>query len=531
MKEDYGRMSYNNYGNDEIDILKLLKQLFSIKNVIVMAIVGIAFAISAFLYSSIALPELYTSSIDMYVNSSVDSQNQGQQQQTGQATMATLGMSRNLADSYVVLLNNNVIMEEVGEELLKMYTPEQINQYFPLATRDNGDYYIKAGAIKSCYNISVVDETEVINVTTTAQDPVLVANMCNALAKVAPDYLKQYVNAGSIEPIGGAQIPSSKSYPNNGGNAMKGLLAGIFLVCFILVVRILLDTKIKDTDDFKEKFDTPVLGEIPLISDGNNKSSIQKLVKYKKAETDKNNNGSVNMDSFQATEAFNSLCNNLTVTMNMNDEKVIVISSPEMSDGKSTVSLNLAKAMAKMGNKVLLMDMDLRRPSIHKKLNMANKNGVINLMGKIENINNCTHKNVVDGLDIIFSGGISPNPSEMLASKKMNDIVNKFKEVYDYIIIDSPPVNVVTDACIISQLSGGIVVVLRSNVAHYDDFKKTVENVDIARGKIVGVVINGVDDNTVKYGKKYKYGYKKGYYKYGYYTSNTENNDKTPKEA
>ena len=90
----------------------------------------------------------------------------------------------------------------------------------------------------------------------------------------------------------------------------------------------------------------------------------------------------------------------------------------------------------------------------------------------------------------------------MLASKKMNDIVNKFKEVYDYIIIDSPPVNVVTDACIISQLSGGIVVVLRSNVAHYDDFKKTVENVDIARGKIVGVVINGVDDNTVKYGKK-----------------------------
>ena len=147
MKEDYGRMSYNNYGNDEIDILKLLKQLFSIKNVIVMAIVGIVFAISAFLYSSIALPELYTSSIDMYVNSSVDSQNQGQQQQTGQATMATLGMSRNLADSYVVLLNNNVIMEEVGEELLKMYTPEQINQYFPLATRDNGDYYIKAGAM------------------------------------------------------------------------------------------------------------------------------------------------------------------------------------------------------------------------------------------------------------------------------------------------------------------------------------------------------------------------------------------------
>ena len=81
------------------------------------------------------------------------------------------------------------------------------------------------------------------------------------------------------------------------------------------------------------------------------------------------------MDSFQATEAFNSLCNNLTVTMNMNDEKVIVISSPEMSDGKSTVALNLAKAMAKMGNKVLLMDMDLRRPSIHKKYKYGYKKG------------------------------------------------------------------------------------------------------------------------------------------------------------
>lgn len=526
MKKDYNGISYSNYENDEIDIIKLLKQLFKIRNIIIMAVVGIVFAISAFLYSSLVLPELYTSSIDMYVNSGVSNQNQGQQ--TSETTMATLGMSRNLADSYVVLLNNNVVMEEVGEELLKIYTPEQIGKYFPLANRENGDYYIKTDAIKSCYNISVVDKTEVINVITTAQDPVLAANMCNALAKVAPDYLRQYLNAGSIEPIGGAQIPTRKSYPNNVANAMKGLLAGVFLVIFVLVVRILMDTKIKDTDNFKEKFDYPVLGEIPLITNGKNKGSVKLLQKDKKQPIPE----SIYIEnSFQATEAFNAFSNNLIVTMNMNDEKVIVISSPEMSDGKSTVALNLAKSMAKMGNKVLLVDMDLRRPSIHKKLNMPNKKGIIDLLGKVDNINSFTHKGIEDGLDIILSGGVSPNPSEMLSSKKMTDIISKFKDIYDYIIIDSPPINVVTDACIISQLSAGIVVVLRSNVAHYDDFKKTVENVEVARGKIVGVVINGVEDSSVKYGKKY--GYKKGYYKYGYYnTTDIKNkNEASTKEA
>ena len=509
MRSDYNNNEVYTKFDDEIDIIKLLKRLFTLNNIIIMIAVGIIAGSAAFAYSKFVLPELFTSEVSLYVNSStVRTDNNGYYNGYNIVDMTSLATSRNLADSYVIILSNDAVMEQIGDEMLKIYSPEELGEYFPVDER-NGKKYIKGKYINSCFSIKPVEETEILKVTVTTQNPKLSTDMCNAMTKVAPVFLPTIANGGAVEPIGTASVPDGKSYPSNTSNAMKGLLAGVFGVVFILVVRILMDTKIRDTESFKEKFDYPVLGEIPLINNG---------------ESKKNKQNGVDIDSFQVNEAFNSLCNNLVVTMSMNDEKIIVVSSPEMSDGKSTVSIKLAKSMANMGNKVLLMDLDLRRPSIHKKLNMSNKNGFTNLLSKPEDCNKFLHKNVVKGLDILFSGGISPNPSEMLSSKRTKDILDRFKEEYDFIIIDSPPVNVVTDASIVSQMAAGIVVVVRANETHFDDFAKTAENIEITRTRIAGVVINGVEEFAGKYGKG-KYGYKKyGYkYSYGYYAENKEN--------
>lgn len=481
-----------------IDLLKLAKEICTLKNIVIMLLVGVLTGGITFTYSKFVLPELYQSSVSLYVN------NETSHISDNEVDMSGLTTARSLANSYVIILKNDVVMEEIGNELLRLYSVEDISKYF-IVDEKYKKPYIKGKYIGKCFDIAPVEETEILKVTVTTENPQLSADMCNAMVKFAPKILRRVVGAGSVEAIGIAVAPDEKCSPNNRGNAMKGFAIGVAIVIGVLVIRFLLDSKIKGTESFKERFDYPVFAEIPAVTEDSNKNN------------NKNNNSNlISADSFQVTEAFNSLCNNLMVTMSMNDEKIIVISSPEMSDGKSTVSLHLAKTMAKMGNRVLLMDLDLRRPSIHKKLNMSNKSGIKVLLSKNANIDQCIHKNVFEKMDIILSGGISPNPAEMFSSKRMESLINQLKDNYDYIVIDSPPVNVVNDACIISKLAAGIVVVLRSNLTHFDDFKHSVENIEIAHGKILGVIINGVEEAVVK---KYRYGGRYGYkygYKYGY---------------
>jgi capsular exopolysaccharide synthesis family protein len=490
-----------------IDLAKLARQLLTPRRIIIMLLAGFICALAAFAYSKFCLTDLYTTSLSMYVNSN----ERGYQNDTVDAVNLTV--SRNLVDSYVVVLSNDVVMEEVGAVLLNEYSEETVREYFPIDER-NGKEYIKAKYIKGHFKIAPVDETEVLEITVTTPNPQLSADMCNAMADVAPDFLQRVVGAGSVEAIGAAVPPDSKASPNNTANAVKGALVGVVLAIAVFVLKLLLDTKIRDTESFKEKFDYPVMGEIPFIAGVHNK------VDKKNDKKDDEKMRGLAVDSFAVVEAFNKMCTNLLITMTMNDEKIVVVSSPVMSDGKSTIALNTARTMSKMNKKVLLIDLDLRRPSIHKKLNTDNKKGFMNLMSKTETMESVIRKDTESELDILLSGGVSPNPSEILASKRFNDIIEHYESEYDIIVIDSPPLNMVTDSCIIAQKGAGILVVLRANESRFEDFKQVADSAEMAQSRIVGVILNGVEEDRKRYG--YKYGYRYGY-KYGYdYSSDNQ---------
>ena len=115
--------------------------------------------------------------------------------------------------------------------------------------------------------------------------------------------------------------------------------------------------------------------------------------------------------------------------------------------------------------------------------------------------------------DILLSGGMSPNPSEMLSSKRFTEIIESCKQKYDFIIVDAPPVNMVTDACIISRLAAGILVVVLADVTRFEDFKKVSDNISLAHSSIIGVAVNGIQEKAKRYGGK-RYGYGYGYYEY-----------------
>lgn len=184
--------------------------------------------------------------------------------------------------------------------------------------------------------------------------------------------------------------------------------------------------------------------------------------------------------------------------------------------GKSTVSVNLARSMVKLEKKVLLIDLDLRKGTLHKKIKVPNKNGIIDIIGKNEDIDKCIQKNVLDGLDVLLTGGTSPNSIGIISRKKMVSLIEKCKERYDFIVIDSPPINVVGDANVISQYAAGMVIVIRANRTRFDDVKKLIENVNLANGKIIGFIINFTGTHTSGYGyykhRHYGYGYGYGYY-------------------
>lgn len=489
---DTGFNSDLNENEIEIDLAKLAKVILTPKNILLILLSGIIFGLVALGYSKFVLTEMYDASVVMYVNSrerTLDSKE----------ALTNLTVSRDLADSYVVVLSNDVVMEEVGAALLQKYTPEQLEKYFSVDLRGTKKY-IKAKYLQKYFKIEPVNETEVLRISASTPNPQLSADMCNAMKDIAPGFLKRVVGAGSVEAIGAAVAPDTKSSPNNTKNAVMGAALGIMLACGLIVLKTLMDNKIRDAESFKKHFDFPVMGEIPLIAEG--------------IEDSKKREGyGVSIGSFTAVEAFNTLCNNLMVSMHMNDEKVIVVSSPGMGDGKSTIAFNMAKNMAKMGSRVLLMDLDLRRPSIHKKLKISNKKGFIDIIGKKERLENIVLNEGEGCPDILLSGGMSPNPSEMLSSKRFTEIIESCKQKYDFIIVDAPPVNMVTDACIISRLAAGILVVVRADVTRFEDFKKVADNISLAHSSIIGVAVNGIQEKAKRYGGK-RYGYGYSYYEY-----------------
>ena len=216
--------------------------------------------------------------------------------------------------------------------------------------------------------------------------------------------------------------------------------------------------------------------------------------------------------NFAATEAYKLLRTN--ITFSFSDEgkgHVVGITSSIQSEGKSSTALNTAYALSEAGKKVLLMDADLRRPTIASKLGISKTPGLSNLLVTRQNyreiIQNAT---MAPNVDVLASGDIPPNPSELLGSNRMEQLMEELKQVYDYILIDLPPVTVVSDAVAISRLLDGVVIVVRGGVSDQHMLTETMRQLEMVNVRVLGFVYRDADIT----GKKYSYRYSKKYYKY-----------------
>lgn len=206
------------------------------------------------------------------------------------------------------------------------------------------------------------------------------------------------------------------------------------------------------------------------------------------------------------SEAYRVLRTNIQYSSIDNPLKTIVITSSRSDEGKSTTAANLAITFAQSGNKVLILDADLRRPKVHRTFGLDNIFGLTNIL--VEGDNNVTYikKGPVEGLDIITCGAIPPNPSELLGSNQMKQLVSRLREDYDVVILDAPPVCDVTDAALLSTIVDGTILVVSSGKVERDSLKIAKELLLKVNANIIGVVLNKLD-KSLKGNSYYNYYY------------------------
>ena len=221
---------------------------------------------------------------------------------------------------------------------------------------------------------------------------------------------------------------------------------------------------------------------------------------------------------FAMREAYNGIRAKLLFTGRGEKCPVFAVTSAMMHDGKTTNAVNLAISIATTAKRVLLIDGDMRKPTVHRYFGLENKNGLSEILAGLTNEVKI-RKTDTENLHVLTSGQIPPNPAELFASKQMDNLLSYVKEYFDYVVIDTPPVNVVSDAVILAEKITGYVFVVQSGKNHFYELSYALDTLKQMNGNVVGFVLNDItgkgSSHYGSYRSRYAY-YGKHYYRRGY---------------
>lgn len=215
---------------------------------------------------------------------------------------------------------------------------------------------------------------------------------------------------------------------------------------------------------------------------------------------------------FQIVEAYKALRTNLLFTLATAERKSVVICSAEPHAGKSTTAANLSIVLAQTNFKVLLIDADMRNPSLHRIFGQSRAEGLSKVLSDMQSVDTALVKQVAPNLDFLPAGPLPPNPQELLCSEKMARLLREAETIYDYVIVDTPPLNLVADALMLTKEIAGILMVVREGKTTFEDLRLSQDSVENINGHILGIVLTDVKQHVGPYREKY---YKSSDYDYG----------------
>ena len=233
---------------------------------------------------------------------------------------------------------------------------------------------------------------------------------------------------------------------------------------------------------------------------------------------------SIRNANFRMAEAYKLIRTNLLFTLANTDNRAVAFTSAEPNAGKSTTCCNLGIVMAQTGARVVVVDADMRKPTQHRNFRVSKIEGLSKILGGLSSLDECVQKNVVPNLDLIPSGAIPPNPSELLGSARMAELLAELRRRYDYGFLDTPPLAVVADALVMAPHIAGLVLIARQRQTTYDELNECVEAIRQIHANLLGVIVSDVQSTGAGYSRYEKGRYYRSYnYEYGKYYDTKRN--------
>jgi len=312
--------------------------------------------------------------------------------------------------------------------------------------------------------------------------------------------LTEDMKTGNIRVVDRAEVPGSPVKPNKKRNILLAIIIGLAMGTGLSFFLEYLDNTIKHAEDIEQYLNIPCLGSIPMLATENDSKN--------KPEKELITAGSLNS---VVSEAYRDIRTNIFFSSVKASPQIILISSAVPLEGKSITTANLAVTMAQAGNKVLIIDCDMRRPKIHKFFSIDMNRGISNLLTGDKNAGRAIVHTKIPNLDVLPSGPSVPNATDVLGTKRLDDLLSALRKYYDNIIIDSPPATLLADAVVLSKSIDGIVLVVRAAYTDKKIVKKGAEKFLNVRAKILGTVLNGVVLGKDSYYYRYPYYYSDKY--------------------
>ena len=483
----------------EIDLQRLIGALLS--KAWLIGLVAVVCAVVTFLGTFFFITPEYQSAAMFYVNNSSVS--------LGDASLsissADISASKSLVNSYIVILN----------------TRESLNDVIDYAGVDR-----TYGQVKKMISAAAVNSTEIFQVVVTSTDPQEAEQIADAIAYILPKRIASIIEGTSAKVVDSAVLPSRPSSPSYTKNTMLGFLVGLVMMAALIVIRELMDITIRTEEDIAQSCRYPVLAAVPDMEVSAKGGYYYGYGNQKKTKAGTKSGKQPDLVggniSFAAAEAYKLLRTKLQFSFADGLESHIVgISSALTGEGKSLTSVNLAYSAAQLGKQVLLIDCDMRRPSLAERLHIQKTPGLSDfLTGQIsasELIQVCGIKENAQGFHVISAGRIPPNPMELLSSARMEKMLALLRSKYDYIILDLPPVGEVSDALVAAKLTDGMLVVVRQNFCNRIALNAAVRQFEFVDAKILGTVLNCTAEDNFSYsGNGMRKYYKRYYKKYTY---------------
>lgn len=471
----------------EVELQKLIALL--LKNVWSVSAVSLVSAVLTLFTTILFVTPQYRASVMFYVNNNTIS--------AGSSVLgiskSDLQTSRYLVESYAVILN----------------TRETLSDALEYAGSDRS-----YDEFQDMISTEVVNETEIFRVSVESPDPDEAEQLANAIAHVLPGRIGSIVEKTSSKVVETAVIPSGPVSPSYRNNTLLGFLLGFTLSAGLIVIRDLYDVTVRSEEDIAETCTYPILTSVPDLmltdkhrrNDAYGRKNTRNSIDRPSSRSDSDPSSADAALSFAASEAYKLLRTKLQFSF-ADDRacRVVGISSALSGEGKSLTSVNLAYTLSQTDKKVLLVDCDMRRPTLAEKLNLPKRpglSGVLTGQSQLaEVISPCGMQDAGQTFHVITAGQNPPNPMELLNSSKMRSLLKELREEYDYVLLDLPPVGEVSDAMVITAGTDGLLIVVRQNHCSRIALSDMVRQFGFIHAKILGIVFNCVADQKSGHGR------------------------------